>query len=100
MFAVNHWGSHPDAGNDDCFTGQDFDTLEAAKASPMYLSAEYDVPFIELDGPGVHEVRRNPDFSAKEVAFDYALEQSERAMQAGMAFGVQGFNDEMGYDSE
>ncbi len=29
-FSVNEWGSHPDEGNDDCWNGSDFDTLEQA----------------------------------------------------------------------
>jgi len=30
-YAVNYWGSHPDLGNDDCWTGLDFATEAAAE---------------------------------------------------------------------
>jgi len=103
MWSVNHWGSHPNNGNDDCFTGDDFDTLEQALASELYLHAPHDVKFIEIDGPiesKHHQVIANPNYSARECRMQDAADLSERAMQAGMAFGVQGFNDEMGYDSE
>jgi hypothetical protein len=97
-WSVNHWGSHPDADNDDCFTGDDFDSLELAKASALYQGGTFDVAFIELDGPGIYEVRPNPNYSAKACKFEDSLERSERAMQAGMAFGCQGYNEEMGWE--
>lgn len=99
-FSVNHWGSHPDQDNDDCFTGDDFDSLEEAKASAFYQGASFDVKFIELDGPGIYEVRENPNYSRRECKLQDSLERSEFAMQQGMAFGCQGYNEAMGYDSE
>jgi hypothetical protein len=104
---VNYWGSHPDAGNDDCWTGHDFATLAEAEAKfsepPTFTDGKpvLGTAYIELDGPGVHKVRKNPDFdaraAAREAARDEAEWRRERAMQAGMAFGVDGYNDEMGY---
>ncbi len=103
-YSVCHWGSHPDLDNDDCYTGDDFDTLEEAKASKMYQEAEYSVEYIELDGPDVHELKKNPNYNAKQVRRDRAeqdhLERSEFAMQQGMAFGVQGYNEAMGWEPE
>ncbi len=97
-FSVNHWGSHPDKENDDCFTGDDFPSLEAAQASPFYKGAGCSVQYIELDGPGIYEVRENPNYSKKQSRLDDSAERSEYAMQQGMAFGCQGYNEAMGYD--
>jgi hypothetical protein len=100
-WSVNHWLTHPDNGNDDCMTGDDFDTLEQAKSSDLFTKASYDIQWIEIDGPvgsNHYEVIKNPNYSAKAVAFEDSLERSERAMQAGMAFGCQGYNEEMGYE--
>lgn len=97
-FVVSFWGSHPDDNNDDCFSGSDFSNLTEARE-------EYDAPcfdravmYVELDGPGVHEIRQNFHYeSSARVRGEDAADRSERAMQAGMGFGVQGYNDEMGY---
>lgn len=106
-YSVNYWGSHPDADNDDCYTGEDYSTKEAALAAfngevqdPPNMPGYYIrcVAFIEIDGPDINEVRPNPSFKAERV--DRTYEQQESAMQAGMAFGVHGYNDAMGYDSE
>lgn len=104
-FSVNHWGSHPELDNDDCFTGEDFDCLaDAIKAfheDPTDSSVEY----IEIDGIEDADLskhglasryRRNPNFRpSRDNGEDWRHEQ---AMQAGMAFGCQGYNDAMGYD--
>src|SRR5271170_1967091 len=102
MFAVNHWGSHPDCNNDDCFTGDDFPSLAEAKASSLYQGSTFDVQYIELDGPGIHEVRLNPNYSARECRMQDSLECSERAMQAGMMGGCRAYNEAIGsdYDNE
>ena len=100
-YSVNYWGSHPDAGNDDCWTGRDFDTRE--EAENVFLSEfkglpgtpSRDVAWIELDGPAVHRERANPGFRPSRD--DDSAERSERAMQAGMAGGCDWYNDEMGY---
>lgn len=104
-FSVNHWGSHPDAGNDDCYTGDDYDTFEQALAA--YLeSADYSVQYIEIDGledweleaKGLTRVRKNPGYSRKECRRQDQWDRSEFAMQQGMAFGCDGYNEAMGYD--
>ena len=57
-----------------------------------------DVPFVELDGPGgVYEVKQRPGVKLRAKRDHDADWKRERAMQAGMAFGCQGYNDEMGY---
>lgn len=100
-FAVNLWGSHPDAGNDDCHTGDDFDTLDEALAAAdnvvKHFGKSYDhsVAYIEIDGPDFHENRKNLRF--KPSLDDDSAERSERAMQAGMGLGIDAYNDEMGY---
>lgn len=117
-YSVNLWGSHPDADNDDCWTGDDFATLAEARAAfadidgtllkhtpgdtvhpRVYWSGW---AFAVIDGPDVHEVKPNPDQRAvrahrREMARDAAESRREQAMQAGMAFGCDGYNDEMGW---
>jgi len=94
-YSVNHWGSHPDDENDDCFTGWDFDTLDSAEQC-FRKDPDSSVMYIELDGPDVNQVRKNPNYRPSRD--DDSEWQRERAMQAGMAFGCQGYNEEMGYD--
>ncbi len=100
MFSVNYWGSHPDNENDDCWTGEDFDDLAAARA---YFNARIDsaycihcTEYIELTGPDVYEVRRNPDFRAERAGRDDCDWKRECAMQSAMAFGCDGYNDYYG----
>jgi len=78
---------------DHCATGEDYETLEEAGG----FNARYfaDIPFVWLDGPGVSEVRKLR--APKPDTDDDADWRRERAMQAGMAFGCDGYNDEMGY---
>ena len=105
-YTVNLWGSSPDAGNDDCHTGDDFDSLEKAMEvyrEPFkyfnYAGEQYYLfctHTIELDGPGVHLERVNPAF--KPSRDNWEDERREAAMMAGMAFGCQGYNEVMGWD--
>ena len=116
-FTVLYWGSHPDEDNDDCFTGHDFDTKEEAIAffqgevqDPPGKLGYYlhDVAFVEIDGIedtdlallDIKRVRQNPSFQAKKSHQDDGEWQREIANQAGMEFGIHGYNDAMGYDSE
>ena len=119
QFCVNLWGSHPDEGNDDCDTGESFATIEEARrayddidgvllarkpghtVNPLVYFAGWS--YAELTGPdGLQEVKPNPDqravrARARENARFEREWQTERAMQAGMVFGCEGYNDEMGY---
>jgi hypothetical protein len=103
-YSVSLFGSHPDEGNDDCHTGDDFATLEEARAAfsnPFSHFSPAEAPtaaYIMLDGPDVHEIRANPEYVAPVDGDDGEDEwRRERAMQAGMAFGCDGYNDEMGW---
>lgn len=113
-YSVTVWGSNPDeTDNDDCWTGDDFATNEEACAAFMAtvgdrtgmgagsVSRDDDFAFVMVDGPDVHLVAANPRYDVKRAArerarFDAEC-RSERAHQAGMAFGCDGYNDEMGY---
>ena len=97
-YSITHWGSHPDLDNDDCWKGEDFDSLEAAKASKLYQEGDYSTAYIVLDGPSIHQVKANPRYSARRVAREEAAERAELAIQQGMAFGCQGYNEAMGWD--
>lgn len=94
-YSVLEFGSHPDSGNDDCHTGQDFATLAEARGAYLAISKP-GVAFVMLDGPGVNEVRPNPCYRAPRCA-DGDDGRYEMAMHAGMAFGCDGFNDALGY---
>lgn len=112
-YSVTLWGSNPDeTDNDDCWTGEDFATRDEAiaayRAIVMFPTTGALVEgcghweFVMLDGPDTHEVTAQPDRAAsrrhrREMARDAASWRQERAMQAGMAFGCDGYNDEMGY---
>ena len=68
----------------------------------LFRSANADFEFVVIDGPDVHDVTANPDQPSqrrrrRERAREDREWKRERAMQAGMAFGVDGYNDEMGY---
>lgn len=119
-WSVNLHSADPeDPESDACDTGHDFDTEEEARKCisdflagkptvfDSHIAGYYrNTPYIELDGPkgsDVYEViRRQAQIkrAQREDAEYRCLERSENAMQAGMAFGVQGYNDAMGYDSE
>lgn len=107
-FSVLYWGSHPDQDNDDCYTGQDFETKEEAIAffkgevqDPPNLPGYYHscVAFIEIDGLedselrtlGLERVRKNPAFRKESENDDGA--RSEMIMQAGMMGGLVGLNE-------
>ena len=106
-YSVNLWGSLPEEENDDCWTGADYATLAEAQTAVTALAVEFPhqdlsyIAFIEIDGPDHYSVIPNPKFDKKhrdrERAQDDAEWKRERAMQAGMAFGCDGYNDEMGF---
>lgn len=108
-YAVNLWGSKPGT-TDDCWSGADFATLGEARAAFEDLELHefdglfavspgtfMDTAWVELDGPDVHEERQNPHYKPSQRSDWEAEWRQERAMQAGMAFGCQGYNDEMGW---
>lgn len=111
-YSVNLWGSKPHT-DDDCHTGDDFETeAEARKAydypythfkGPQGMSGEDyyggDELWVELVGPGVSEERQlvKGRMKRKDDDVDWRREQ---AMQAGMAGGCDAYNEAMGYDNE
>lgn len=84
MFSVNWWGSNPDLENDDCWTGQDFPTLEEAlnfynaEPSAYYFRC---TEYIELDGPDIYQTRINPGFRPSKDDGEW---EREIRMQAAM----------------
>lgn len=107
-YAVNYWGSHPDAGNDDCNSGFDYATREEAEAAyanddPRYENGRpvTDWVYVEIDGPDVNKCRKNPNYdearARREAEAEERAWRREMAMEAGMAFGCDGYNDMMGY---
>lgn len=104
LYSVCLWGSNPDLeDNDDCYTGADFATLEQARSCIADLSLHFnmvyysDVPFIELDGPDVHEVIQRPGVRVKRTSDDNEW-QREIANEAGMLGGCEAYNEAMGWD--
>lgn len=107
QYSVCLFLTHPDLDNDDCMTGADFDTEAEARECIANLHAHFshasgvdECPFVMLDGPDVNEITERPGIARRnrrQAAMDRAEERRERAMQAGMAFGCQGYNDEMGF---
>jgi hypothetical protein len=121
-YHVNLWGSHPDDDNDDCWTGSSFRTLEEAHAAfddPWrhartrhlrgWLRSFRSTTYIQLDGPGICEVRMMPDplddtkwkarMDRERVLEDErceAAERRERAMEAGMCMGIDPWGEVMG----
>ena len=112
-YSVTLWGSNPDeTDNDDCWTGDNFATREEAiaayRAVVMFPYHNQLVrvcgnwEFVMIDGPDTHEVTANPDqkrqtrYRREAARFD-AEWRHEQAMQAGMAFGCDGYNDALGY---
>jgi len=103
-YSVTLWFADPEKDDDACATGEDFDTLEEARKCMSNLDAHFDMTYyrdcawVMLDGPDVHEVTYDAEKhkrAQKEDKLDRSLERSEGAMQAGMAFGCQGYNDYM-----
>lgn len=93
-YSVCFYGSHPDLENDDCFYGEDFDTLEEALVCFQALPHDSSVEYIELDGAegpnGENLIRRNPSFRRYRDDGEWAR---EHAMQMGMGLGVEAYND-------
>jgi hypothetical protein len=102
-YTVNFWGSVPGT-NDDCWSGLDFDSRDEALA--FYHSDTFPgmAPhsicgwvWVEIDGPDLHEERKNPTAKRdREASYD----RTEYAMQAGMMGGCVAYNEAMGWDVE
>lgn len=90
-YSVNYWGSHPSENNDDCFTGDDFKTLDQAIVEYNKPCTDTGIQWIELRGPGVYSLRRNLNFKPRKL--DYSLEEEEHRNQIAMGLGTEGYND-------
>ncbi len=110
--SVEFWGSHPDEGNDDCWTGVDFNTLAEAEefllnpVFPTYCGDPSGTAFFQLiQTSGENRIQErvipNPLFNAAKRdakrRADDMMDRSEFSTQAGMAFGCDGYNDAEGY---
>jgi hypothetical protein len=101
-YCVNLWGSHPEDDNDDCWTGEEYSTKDEAVEVFTNLWEHFDrdyyessTAYVELYGPDVDEVWKNPGFDPRSLSDDDWI--NEIAMQAGMAFGCEGYNEIKGY---
>ena len=98
QYSVNIWGSHPDDNNDDCWEGGDYSTREEAlevfnNPKGHFVSA---FAYIEIDGPDLYKVRKNPDYVPEPDDDDDW--RREMAMEAGMLHGIDAYNEMMGWD--
>jgi hypothetical protein len=105
-YTVSLWTDTP-VETDSCMTGEDFATEKEARMCLADLSAHFpqgwDVPYILLDGPDVHEVTTRTlalKRVQREREADQRAWQREIANEAGMLGGIHAYNDAMGYDSE
>jgi len=103
-YSVNLWCSHPDEGNDDCATGDDFNTKREAleclyrphKHTEYFARVLPTIRYIQIDGPDIHAVVHNPRYRKQWLGGKTAAEDEwkrEIRMQAAMTYGVQGWND-------
>jgi hypothetical protein len=96
LWNVNCWGTHPDSGDDTCWSGETFTTLAEAEKAFAAGSDDRDDCFIQIDGPGVHRVRklREPRPVSSRERNEW---RNEIAREAGMLGGCAAYNDAMGY---
>lgn len=66
------------------------DTAQVAR----YIQVFGDTPYVWLEGPGISLIRQLRPESTPDNDDDW---RREIAMEAGMAFGCDGYNDAMGY---
>lgn len=99
-WSLTLWGSRPEE-NDDCHTGEDFDTESAARvclAEPWDMFAprhfKTSTAYFLLKGPGTREVIKNQYYKTSKD--DYSYERREYAMQQGMGLGIQAYNEACG----
>lgn len=105
---VTFWDDTP-IETDTCNTGVDFDTLEEANAffldvidgkvdnASDYIRRQMNTAeYFMLDSEDLANphIVKNPRYTPRK---DDDLWRHEMAMQAGMAFGCDGYNDVMGY---
>lgn len=99
VYEVLFWGSHPDDDNDDCWSGSSFQNLDDA-TEEYWAASKRDGYFAELTQDGERiavrqivsddEIRRDRERADREW-------RREQAMEAGMLYGIDAYNDYMGY---
>ena len=97
-YSVNTWSCTPHT-EDGCNTGKDFDNIAAAKACyndpAIHFKHSLRGTWLELTGPKIHLLRRDlPEVTDEDVG----AWLKEIATQAGMGFGITGYNEVMGYE--
>lgn len=114
-FSVNLYGSHPDECNDDCWTGDDFATLDEARVAAVNWDRHFNaastsgtthVEILQRVGDATYEqlsvtqVRSDREIARmrRRNAADDRAWQREIAMQAGMGMGIDAYNEAMGWD--
>ena len=108
-FSLDLWGSHPTEENDDHYLEETYLTVGEAMADYQKLVkamkqgdervfgvALNNIQYVILTGPGVEVETVNPTFVPETSGSDDGWRE-EIAMQNGMAFGCDGYNDAMGY---
>lgn len=112
-YAINLWGSHPDADNDDCWTGVEFDSLVDARAAfgdPLLIEDLYfhnqrndsssvwiELALFENDARPSVETLATRRLRRDHKPSDDSDWRHEMAREAGMLHGVEAYNDEMGW---
>jgi len=108
IYSVDYCGSDSPELNDDCWWGTDHPTWESAMLQFLrpvpdrsYTRAHNVAHVFLTCNGGVVADRANPSFDEergrRESEADDRRWHNEIAMQAGMAFGCDGYNDAMGY---
>lgn len=98
-YSVCLWGSNPTLGNDDCWTGADFDTLEAARQAYLGNARQLfpgitltEGEWLEIDGPDFHAERQLSkdewQYSKRQARLNDAASQSERVWEHRMLHGI------------
>lgn len=107
-YSVNLYGSHPNLDNDDCWTGDDYATLEAAQDAydtwaTTFPSSVNGTTHVRLMGPDldlIKQVVSDEDIARAKRDNERELEQwrREQANEAGMMGGCDAYNEAMGWD--
>lgn len=106
-YKVEVWGTHRNAGFDDCVTGADCDTLAEAEEwfekfqKAQWLSTCCHFVILNSDGQLLKEAAKPWKGTPQDPAMDDdAEDRAEFARMQGMAHGVDAYNEAMGWDVE
>lgn len=107
QYSINAWGSHPDSDNDDCWYGEDVNSIEdAIRVLGEYIQRQdKDTQFIEvvavcsgnhtcIDPDEFRYLCKNPYYRPRQCDNEW---RNEIANQAGMMGGIEAYNEVMGY---